>query len=132
SIRLWCAMLISVPDVFFASLVWQVPIWIFNAIAVSDPLEVHSEYLLWIASLTQLFIFSRFGIILPATAVDQRPTLRWSWQTTHGNTLRLMLVLGLLPWLASLPLTLFPDDVGLMGYGLYVLIWWLLLPIEIT
>ena len=42
-----------------------------------------------------------------------------------------MLVLGVLPWMASLPLMLFPADVGVIGYSLFILIWWLL-PIEIT
>lgn len=126
--------LISSLAVAAGSLVVQLPAWIFGAPAASGTLkaEILSEYLLWMASLIQVFILSRFGFILPATAIDQRPTLRWAWQASRGNALRLMLVLALLPWLASLPLTLFPNDVGILGYGFYIFIWWLLLPIEIT
>ncbi|HEX7028696.1 MAG TPA: hypothetical protein VF268_15750 [Gammaproteobacteria bacterium] len=86
----------------------------------------------WLFYIGQIFVLSRFGLILPATAVDERPTLKWAWRTSRGNTLRLMVVLGFLPWLVYLPSEFLPEDPGVTGYGLYVLTWWLLLPIEIT
>lgn len=86
----------------------------------------------WLFYIAQIFVLSRFGLILPATAVDERPSLKWAWRASRGNTLRLMLVLGLFPWLFYLPSEFFPEEPGLMGYGLYVLAWWLFLPIEIA
>ncbi|MEW6111392.1 MAG: hypothetical protein AB1664_04610, partial [Thermodesulfobacteriota bacterium] len=43
------------------------------------------------------YVGARFSILLPATAVDERPNLSWAWKVSEGNGWRLVLVVGVLP-----------------------------------
>jgi hypothetical protein len=107
-----------------------------NAISKLPGLDFDSGniegYLEWIMYFVQIYVFARFGLILPAIAIDGKPTLKWAWRISRGNTLRLMLVLGLLPLLVQLPLYLFPENPGIPENVVYFLVWWMMLPFEIT
>lgn len=50
-------------------------------------------------SVPGLYVLARLSLILPATAIDQRAGLRWSWSRTRGNGWRIFVVVGLFPWL---------------------------------
>ncbi|MEW6529757.1 MAG: hypothetical protein AB1473_02900 [Thermodesulfobacteriota bacterium] len=50
--------------------------------------------LVWIPC---LYWGARYSILLPATAVDERPNLEWAWKVSQGNGWRLVLVVGVLP-----------------------------------
>ncbi len=43
------------------------------------------------------YLFARLSVLLPATAVDERPSFNWAWKITKGNGWRLFLVVGVLP-----------------------------------
>lgn len=43
------------------------------------------------------YTFARLSVLLPATAVDERPSLTWARRLTKGNGWRLFLVVGVLP-----------------------------------
>lgn len=47
------------------------------------------------------YVLSRLSILLPATAVDERPNLKWAWNITSGNGWKLFLIVALLPQLVS-------------------------------
>ncbi len=100
-----------------------------NKLSVSDWFVENMQDLYY---LLQLFVFSRFGLILPAVAVDQRTSLKWSWRITKGNTVRLMIIMGVSPLAVVLLSYLIPSDYGLPGYAFYALLWWTLLPIQIA
>ena len=64
----------------------------------------------WLASLATLlfmlpmyYILARLSLVLPATAVDRRVNLGWAWELSEGNSWRLLLVVGVLPWIVSIP-----------------------------
>ena len=46
-----------------------------------------------------LYVMARLSLVLPGTALDGKPTLNWAWQLSCGNGWRLVLLVGLLPWL---------------------------------
>lgn len=59
---------------------------------------------LWVASACGIlawipgyYLFARLSILLPATAVDERPSVVWARQLTRGNGWRLFLIVILLP-----------------------------------
>lgn len=43
-------------------------------------------------NLLLLYLIARWSIVLPASAIDDRKTLRWSWKVTSGNGLQLLLL----------------------------------------
>ncbi len=125
--------LLTILTVMVVFLIMQLPILIVGWLNTGRGDSTGAvAYFPFIAYLTQLYMLARLGLILPAIAIDKSPTLKWAWQVSRGNTLRLMLVLGVLPWLVQLPSYLFPEDMGVGGHAVYYLMWWLLLPIEIT
>jgi hypothetical protein len=53
------------------------------------------------ARMPALYVFARLSPLFPATAVDRKVDLKWAWRLTRGNGLRLMLIVGFLPWALS-------------------------------
>jgi hypothetical protein len=51
----------------------------------------YPAYLVW------LYAFCRWGILLPATAVNKRYDLRWAWRQSKGNEWRLFILVSILP-----------------------------------
>ena len=62
---------------------------------------VVSEWIKQIALLPALYVLARLSLAFPATAIDKRSGLNWSWARTRGNGWRLFVVVGLFPWLVS-------------------------------
>jgi len=48
-----------------------------------------------------LYVLSRLSVLLPATAIDENHNLSWAWQMTKRNGWRLLLLVGILPFLIS-------------------------------
>jgi hypothetical protein len=74
------------------------------------PFDEFSSYLdelpsdSWISYLLAapfFYVMARWSLVIPATAVDERPDLRWAWRCSRGNGWRLVLVVWLLPWAIS-------------------------------
>lgn len=59
-----------------------------------------------IASIPALYVFARLSLAFPATAIDMRSGLRWSWARTQGNGWRIFVVVALFPWLADVSVDL--------------------------
>jgi hypothetical protein len=45
------------------------------------------------------YVMARLAVLLPATAIDERHTMRWAWDITANNGWRLTVVVALLPML---------------------------------
>ena len=71
-----------------------------SASARAAPSDWH-EWLEAGAKVPALYVFARLCPLFPATAVDRRVDLRWAWQLTRGNGWRLVVVVGVLPWVIS-------------------------------
>ena len=54
------------------------------------------------------YVVGRSSIVLPATAIDERPSIPWAWSISKGNGLRLMVLVGLLPILTDFIFELIP------------------------
>jgi hypothetical protein len=73
--------------------------------------EWFTEWGMHVVKIPALYVFARLCVLFPAAALDRNPTLRWAWDLTRRNGLRLMVVVGVLPWLFSnLVYYLYRDD----------------------
>jgi len=63
------------------------------------------------ASLPAFYLIARLSPLFPATALDRKVDPKWAWRLTRGNGLRLMLIVGFLPWaLSYLPPLLYRSE----------------------
>jgi hypothetical protein len=58
-----------------------------------------------LASIPALYVFGRFSLVFPATAIDRNSGLNWSWKRTHGNGWRILIIVGLFPWLIGMAIS---------------------------
>lgn len=58
-----------------------------------------------------MYLVGRFSLIFPATALDLRASLKWSWNATRNNGLNILCVVGLLPWLLYFLLSFVQRDI---------------------
>jgi hypothetical protein len=65
------------------------------------------SWISFVAVLPVLYVVARLSLIFPATAVDRRVNLLWSWRLTQNNGWRLFLVVAVLPWAVSQAVDLF-------------------------
>jgi len=78
---------------------------------VFKPSPGHSQpWIEWLIEATKIpvfYIFARLCLVFPATAIDNKPDLKWTWDLTRGNGWRLVVVVGVLPWVISGLVSLF-------------------------
>lgn len=55
------------------------------------------------AVLPLMYVFARMSLVLPATALNRRASLRWSWAMTEGNGWRVASLVIIVPALVHLP-----------------------------
>ena len=95
---------------------WMVAVWvIFAAVTfglttlilnvwlpwVTEPNRTWFDWTVFFAKVPAFYLFARFCLVFPATAVDRKVDLRWAWRLTQSNGWRLVLVVGVLPWVIS-------------------------------
>jgi len=90
-------------------------------------------WIMWILSAPGLYVFARLSLVLPATAIDNRPNLAWSWGLSSNNGWRLVIVVGVLPWLmAMLQWLLLRDNASIVEIVTVALLGYALLAVEIA
>jgi hypothetical protein len=77
-------------------------------------------------------LLARLALVLPATAVDRKVDLQWAWRLSKGNTLRLLVVVGVFPSLLDLVALTYREDPTLVERLLFGVIGCVVLAIEIT
>ena len=60
------------------------------------------------------YFVGRLSLVLPATAVDATTSFRWSWQATKNNGVRMLVLIGVLPWVTTILLDLLWRENGTM------------------
>lgn len=124
-------ILVALPFNFFLlpailSIVFDANIDIWNVMEANrDPyLTLFVDEIILLVNLPVLYLFSRWALVLPATATDQRPKLAWAKTVSRGNRLRLMILVGLLPVLMDYAFAFLPDFDSVI-YDLFVTVVWL-------
>lgn len=71
---------------------------------MSDSINPEEERFYWtmlLLSIPALYVLGRVSLVFPATAIDRKVSLKWSWIRTKNNGWRMFVVVGLFPWLLS-------------------------------
>jgi hypothetical protein len=70
-----------------------------NYVAVgTEPNLVARGWLDWGSTIVSLLVISRLVLVLPSIAVDKGHEFKDSWRVSRGNSWRLAMVYGVLPW----------------------------------
>lgn len=70
------------------------------------------------------YLLARWGLVLPSTAIDSpKRGFGWAWRLSKGHSLRLFLLMGVIPMIIGLMLSLLPEADNLVITILYSLIW---------
>ncbi len=78
------------------------------------------------------YVFSRWAMVLPATAIDQtHKSIGWSWHMTKGHSLQLFILIGIIPFTTDILLSLLPFGTSIVGQLCYEVIWLIVGAIEI-
>lgn len=90
-------------------------------------------WLFWICAIVALLPVARFGLALPAIAVDQPLTLKAAWQLSRGNTVGLAAIFGVVPWaIAWGTRSLLFEDSSSLSYALVTVLGCLLAIFEVV
>ena len=68
---------------------------------VTEPDRAWFDWTVFLAKVPAFYLFARFCLVFPATAVDRNVDLKWAWRLTENNGWRLVLLVGVLPWVIS-------------------------------
>lgn len=60
-----------------------------------------SYYIKLVAIIPSFYFLARVCLVFPATAIGQKSGLKWSWRTTRGRSLKMLIIVGLYPWAIS-------------------------------
>jgi hypothetical protein len=116
-------------------LVTVLGIMILGAI-LANLFEIPRDWWQWLIIGFQIlgtYVLARVTLMLPAIALDIRPTLAQTWHLSDGNGWRLAIVLGGLPWLLrAFQTVLASDEVSLVAIVLSSLLFCSLLVVEIA
>ena len=93
---------IAVYAIFY--LIVSVPLTVTMNLPITSDAFDSSEfayYAQFIFSIPATYILARLCLVFPATAIDMKYGLSWSWAQTRGNGWRIVVIVGLYPWLIS-------------------------------
>jgi hypothetical protein len=83
-------------------------------------------------SVPAMYILARLCLVFPATAIDKRLGLRWSWLRTRDNGWRIVIVIGIYPWIISTAIWLISrEDATLVEQVLTALMYYVGLALEV-
>jgi hypothetical protein len=57
-----------------------------------------------------MYLVGRFSLIFPATALDLKSSLKWSWKATQNNGINILCIVGLFPWFMYILISLIQRD----------------------
>jgi len=99
--------------------------------AIFVPKE-YRNYLVFLALLPAGYLFARFAVLLPSTAVGERHNTDWAWNITANNGWRLFALLMLAPAVSSVVTKVFPTELGTFTDFLSRLLGYVVMTIEIV
>ena len=110
------------------------PFYLVYLFVFVDALDSERLFLdLSMLAIPAFLLLSRFSLVLPACAVDNKPTLGWSWRVSMKNSWRLFIVVGVLPMLFVAIIGLVSnEDSGLVADIIGSVLYLLLIIIEFS
>jgi len=70
-----------------------------------------------------MYIVGRFSLILPASALDLKSSLKWSWNATRNNGINILCIVGLFPWFMYILVSyIYRDEPSIIDQALIALV----------
>ena len=70
-----------------------------------------------------MYLVGRFSLIFPATALDLKGSLKWSWNATRSNGINILCIVGLFPWFMYILVSfLYRDNPTIIEQTLFALL----------
>ena len=88
-----------------------------SAGGISGSHNLTNENFNWVKLLLMLpfgYLLGRFSLVFPATAVDVTTSIKWSWVATKNNGIRMLILIGGIPWISTIFLGLLWRENGTM------------------
>jgi hypothetical protein len=81
-----------------------------------------------------MYVLARFSVLVPAAALEHRPTIKGAWRLTRGEGIRLFVLVILLPIILNALINRLPISEGYqaISYILYNLLWMIVLCFEVA
>jgi len=90
-------------------------------------------YSVLFAGIPALYLLARLSLMFPATSLDMETGVDWAWNISRGNGLKIMVIVGPVPWLGLIvQYLLFLALPGLVADILSEITGFLFLTVEIT
>lgn len=78
------------------------------------------------------YILARLSLVFPAIAIDKRASMKWAWKASQNNGLRMLVLIGVLPWMTTILLNLLWRENGTMfEYVFLSILGYIVLAIEV-
>ena len=78
------------------------------------------------------YIFARLSLVFPAIAIDVRTSMKWSWKISENNGIRMLFIIGALPWVTFIFLDLLWRENGsMLEYVFLSLLGYIVVAIEV-
>ena len=78
------------------------------------------------------YLVGRFSLVLPARAIDVRTNIMWSWEVTKNNGIRMLILIGVVPWITSVLLDLlWRENATMFEYVFISILGYLAVAVEI-
>ena len=84
-----------------------------------------------IAYLPVFYVSSRWALLFPAAATDDVNDVGWAWKFTEGNGFQLFLLVGILPFVVGILMSLLPNSDLVIVQAVYLAISALIMVVEI-
>jgi len=93
--------------------------------------DVAGNIIVPLMGLPVYYLVARWSLLLPATAIDQRPNLGWAWSLSKGNSMRLTLLVGIVPLVSAILMNFLSETDSIIYKGLVEMVWLVVMVVEI-
>jgi hypothetical protein len=95
--------------------------------------ETAWQWLMFGSVVVTLPLIARCGLVLPSVAVDKGFEIKDAWRASRGNTWRLAVIFGVLPWAISEGIWFFyRDDASTLELAVFLVLGCVLAVVEVT
>ena len=79
------------------------------------------------------YIIGRLCLVLPSAAIDNTPNIRWSWEATKNNGLKMIILIFAIPWFITETMNLIPrESPSALEVVLFQIAGYLLVTVEVA
>ncbi|MBK8815759.1 MAG: hypothetical protein IPN42_09760 [Methylococcaceae bacterium] len=115
-------ILVGILGMLISSIKW-------SATLDADP----TSFILGVVRIISFYFIARLSLVFPAVAVDEKATLKIIWKLGEGNGWRLVIIVGVLPWiLTQFPFIFYRANASVLETIVLTVLACMLLVIEIT